>query len=94
MKQTLMTHWLLSKSVPVLFGMNRSEAEGVRRVGVSDGDNDADSGTEKSLPGDFLGVFDGVFRTSSHALFFPAEGMSADASRDAEISPTGNRKKS
>ena len=87
-----MTYWLLSKSVPVRLGMNRSDAdaEGVRRVGVIDGDNEADSGTEKSRPGDFFGVLDGVFRTRSHVRFFPADGMSAAATRDAEKSPTGN----
>jgi hypothetical protein len=43
--------------------MNRSDADGVRRDGVVE-----QSG--KSRPGDFLGVFDGVFRTDSLALFF------------------------
>ena len=84
MKPTLMTHWLLSKSVPVLFGMNRSEAEGVRRVGVSDGDEVAMGTDPMDLGDDTEGV--GIIGPAVPRRAGEASGpdaASSQAARDA-----------
>ena len=67
-----MTYLLPSKSVAVLLGMNLSAAPppGVLRVGVL-------ALALFSLPGDFLGVLDGVFRRDSLSRLLPAAAADA-----------------